>query len=556
MSIDRKPATRRHASGKVPGVALAVLSLTALPLAGCMVGPKFHPPHPKTASSFLVNRPPLTAPDTVSENKVNIAWWESFGDPMLTRLEIAAARQNLNIQLATEQLAQALGTATVEGAGLYPSLNFAGSFTREGPSKKGIFTAIGGGSSGGGSGASTNAGSTANGASSSTGGGGVPGSLIKPLNLFQYGFSAVFDFDLWGKNRRTLEAALAAVQASRDAEQAVLLNTEAAVAQDYIELRAEQTVLNITQANLRSSEAIVRISEQQAAAGLTNALDVANLRAQAASVASQLPGLRTQRDLLINQISLLLGQGPETLRAELITPEAVPPVPPVVPIGLPAQLLRRRPDIREAEASLHEATAEVDVAVANFFPDISLSGSVSLQALQLRNLNQLAAVTYAIGPQLTLPIFEGGQLRGTLELRKAAQRAAAISYASAVLTAFHQVDNALTAYDEEQHTLAALRIDVRESRIALNLSEQRYRQGLGDYLQVLTAEQSLLAAQQSAAQALEAVSTDLVTLYQALGGGWEQQEPPNRPNMANLQRNHPVTSVQSSNPPADAPKPG
>ena len=487
-----------------------------------MVGPNFHRPQPKTASSFLVNRPPITAPDTVEESKVNLDWWKSFHDPILTRLETAAARQNLNIQLSTERLAQALSTARIEGAPFYPSLNFAGSLTREKPSRKGIFSAIGGG---GATGTSTNAATTANGTSSAIGGGGIPGSLIQPLNLFQYGFSSVFDFDLWGKDRRTLEAALAAVRASRDAGRAVLLNTEAAVAQDYIELRAEQTVLGITEANLRSSEAIVRLSQQQAAAGLTNSLDVANLRAQAASVASQLPGLRNQRDLLINQISLLLGQWPETLRAELITPKAVPPVPPVVPIGLPAQLLRRRPDIREAEATLHEATAQVGVAVANFFPDVSLSGSVSLQALQLSNLNQLAAVTYAIGPQITIPLFEGGQLEGTLQLRKAAQRAAAISYESTVLTAFHQVDNALTAYDQEQNTLAALRLDVRESRIALNLSEQRYREGLGDYLQVLTAEQSLLRAEQSAAQAVETISTDLVTLYQALGGGWEKQEP-------------------------------
>jgi NodT family efflux transporter outer membrane factor (OMF) lipoprotein len=526
MSIDdRRP--RRCLIGHGAGTASA---LAALMLAGCTVGPNFHRPRPKTTTSFLADRPPITAPNGVNQGKVDLRWWKSFHDPILTALETRAARQNLDIQASTERLAQAESTAIIQGAPFYPSLDFAGSLTREGPSKKGVFTALGGGGSN--TTTSTNAGGVAGGGFGASGGGGLPGSLIKPFNLFQYGFSSVFDFDLWGKNRRALEAALAAVRASRDAGRAVLLNTEAQVAQDYIELRAEQTQLHITEANLRSARGIVGLSQQRANAGLENSLDVANLRAQAASVAAQIPPLRIQRDALINQLSLLLGEGPEALRAELITPRAVPPVPPSVPIGLPAELLRRRPDIREAEATLHEATAEVGVAVASFFPDVSLSGSVSLQALQLSNLNQLAAVTYAIGPQLTLPIFEGGRLRGTLRLRKAAQRLAAINYAKTVLTAFHQVDDALTAYDQEQNTLAALRVDVRESQLALNLAEQRYRQGLGSYLQVLTAEQSLLGAQQREAQSLETVSTDLVTLYQALGGGWEKQEPVHRKRVA------------------------
>ena len=524
MSIDR--------SGSRRGIGASMAALTAalaatLALGGCMVGPSFHPPHPQASASFLANRPPITAPDTVNEGPIDPEWWKSFDDPMLTSLETRAARQNLDIQTATQRLAQSESNAIIEGAPFYPTLDFAGSFTREGPSKKGVFTALGGGGTN--TATSTSAAGVAGGGFGSTGGGGLPGSLIQPFNLFQYGFSSVFDFDLWGKNRRALEAAMAAVQASRDAGEAVLLNTEAEVAQDYIELRAEQAQLHIARMNLRSANGIVGLSEQRARAGLEDALDVANLRAQAASIAAQIPALITQRDYLINQLSLLLGEGPEALRAELIAPQAVPPVPPSVPIGLPAELLRRRPDIREAEATLHEATAEVGVAVASFFPDISLSGSVSLQALQFSNLNQLAAVTYAVGPQLTLPIFEGGRLRGTLRLRRAAHKAAAIAYARTVLTAFHQVDDALTAYDEEQATLTQLKIYVGESARALNLAEQRYKEGLGSYLQVLTAQQSLFGAQKSEEQSIETISTDLVKLYQALGGGWEWRRHPAHP---------------------------
>ena len=521
MRFDRLRPHRRHRLRQA--TALGASLALALGLGGCELGPNFHNPHPRTAASFLANRPALTAPDTVSQGKIDLAWWNSFDDPALTGLERDAIAQNLNVRIATQRLAEAQAKAQIEGASIYPNLNFAGSFTREGPSKKGVFTALGG--SGSNTSTSTNAGQTASGASGTSGGGGIPGSAIQPFNLFQYGFSSVFDFDLWGKNRRTLEAALAAVQASRDARRAVLLNTEAEVAQDYINLRAEQTVLHITEDNLASANHIAGLTAEREQAGLANALDVADARAQAASIKSQIPALHTRIDYLINQLSLLLGRGPEALRAELITPGAVPPVPPEVPIGLPSQLMQRRPDIREASAKLHEATAEIGVAKADFFPDLSLSGSVSLQALQFSNLNQLAAVTYAIGPQITLPIFEGGKLNGQLHLRKAEQKQAGITYAKTVLTAFHQVDNALTAYDQEQNTLTALKTDVAESKRALNLAQQRYREGLADYLQVLTAQQSELRATQSEAQSLAKISTDLVTLYQALGGGWEQTYP-------------------------------
>ncbi|MDX5930413.1 efflux transporter outer membrane subunit [Acidiphilium acidophilum] len=510
-----EPMRQRLRRSSTLGAAL----LTALALTGCALGPNFHQPKPHTAASFLTNRPAITAPDGVSQGKVDLAWWRSFQDPDLTSLENAAIRQNLDVRIATQRLAEAQAQAQIEGATLYPNLNFAGSLTREGPSKKGVFTALSG--SGSNTSTSTNAASTAGGSASSIGGGGIPGSAIQPFNLFQYGFSSVFDFDLWGKNRRAVEASLAAVQASRDARRAVLLNTEAEVAQTYINLRAEQTVLRITEDNLKSADHIAGLTGERAQAGLANALDVADAQAQAASIRSKLPALHAAIDADINQLSLLLGRGPEALRAELITPGSVPPVPPVVPIGLPSQLLQRRPDVREASAKLHEATAEIGVAKADFFPDISLSGSVSLQALQFSNLNQLAAVTYAIGPQITLPIFEGGKLTGQLHLRTAEQKAAAIDYAKTVLTAFHQVDNALTAYDQEQNTYAALRTEVTESERALGLAQERYREGLADYLQVLTAQQTALTATQAEAESLAQVSTDLVKLYQALGGGWQ-----------------------------------
>jgi NodT family efflux transporter outer membrane factor (OMF) lipoprotein len=499
---------------------LALLLSTAL--TGCMVGPNFQTPQAAVPGGFIGDQPPSQAQPYVTGDPVDPAWWTTFNDPELTQLETQAVAQNLDLQIATERLLEAEAQAQITGANLYPNLSGAASYTREGPSKEGVFNAFGSPSS---SGASTDAGSVANGSTSAAGGGGVPASLIQPLDIYQYGLQSAYDFDLWGKNRRAVEAAVAAARSSEEARRAALLNVETQVASNYIQLRGTEAVIDITQKNLDFANQLVNLTVERQQAGLTTSLDVANARATAAQIASQIPTLTTQRDAYINQIGELLGVTPDNLPAILATSAAVPLTPPNVPIGLPSDLLRRRPDIREAEADLHEATAETGVAVASFFPDVSLSGSVSFQALQFKNLNEFRAITYAFGPQVSIPLFEGGQLTGQLKLRKAQQQEDAVNYAKTVLTAFYQVDNALIAYNQEHATLAQLSIDTQQSQIALGLAEDQYKQGLADYLSVLQAQSSLLNAQQSQAQAVATLSNDLVSLYQALGGGWEQTYP-------------------------------
>ncbi len=490
-------------------------------LSGCMVGPNFLSPHPATPASYIADEPAIESQPYVTGDAVDPHWWTSFNDPLLTQLETQAVAQNLDLQIATQRLLEAEAQAQITGAVLYPDLAAAGSYTREGPSKEGIFNAFGGG----GSSASTNAETTANGGSGAIGGGGFSAANIAPLDLYQYGLQSMYDLDLWGKNRRAVEAAVAAARGSEEARRAALLNVEAQVANNYIQLRGTELVLEITQRNLAFAQQLVNLTVERQQAGLTTSLDVANARATAAQIQAQIPTLIASRDALINQIGMLLGVTPETLPPALVTYSQVPLAPPAVPIGLPSDLLRRRPDVREAEQTLHQATAEVGVATASFFPDITLSGSVSLQALQFKNLNEFKAITYAFGPEITLPLFEGGQLTGQLKLNKAEQTQAAIDYAKTVLTAFYQVDTALIAYNQEHATLAALTTETQQSQIALNLAEDQYKQGLADYLTVLDAQQSLLTAQQTQAQAVETVSTDLVTLYQSLGGGWEQTYP-------------------------------
>ncbi len=471
-----------------------------LALSSCMVGPNFSAPRPAVPAAFTNDT--LQSSPYVSSDSVNPHWWTSFNDATLTQLEARAVTQNLDVQIATQHLAQAQAQAQMDGAVLYPTLGGNASFSRQQVSKVGIVSLFGGGA-------------------------GIPAPSIPPFDVYQYGLQAGYDLDLWGKNRRTAEAAAAAASAAAEGVRDALLNVQSQVASNYIQLRGTETLMAIIQRNLDAAHQLVALTVERQQAGLTTSLDVANARATEAAIAAQLPTLIASRDALIGQLGLLLGQTPDGLPPALLAPAPMPLTPPSVPVGLPADLLRRRPDVRMAEDNLHSATARVGVATAQFFPDISLTGSVSIQALELKNLDGLRALTYAVGPSLSIPLFAGGQLHGQLQLRQAQAQEAAINYAKTVLTAFTQVNTALTTYTQEHATLAALNTDAVQAQIALGLAEDQYREGLSDYLTVLDAQQAYLNAQQNQAQSVTRLGTDLVSLYQALGGGWEQAYPAN-----------------------------
>ncbi len=425
---------------------------------------------------------------------VAVQWWQSFDDPVLSSLEERVAGQNLDVQVATERLFEARAQIQIAGAAALPSLGAGGSY--------------------------------AHALNSAYGPANSPPLLPfriepTPYNLFEAGFDAAWEVDLWGATRRSVEAAKANYAAADAERRGVLLSALAELGRDYLDLRAAQDLLSITRQNLGTAQQSLTLTEQRAAAGLVADLDVANARAQAASIAAGIPPLETRITVDINAISLLLGLPPAALASQLSPPRPVPPVPPVVPIGLPSELLTRRPDVLAAEDQLHQATAEVGVAVANFFPSFNLAGNIDLQSINISQLADIAARTYSFGPTISLPIFEGGQLQGQLTLRKAEEKQAAIAYARTVLSAFHDVDNALAAYDGEQRRRVSLEEAVRQDRRALALAQSRYADGLTDFLEVLTAQQNLLSAEQQLAISTAAVSTDLVAIYKALGGGWQ-----------------------------------
>src|SRR6267142_1648575 len=244
-------------------------------------------------------------------------------------------------------------------------------------------------------------------------------------------------------------------------------------------------------------------------------------RAVEAADAATLPPLRTQEAEFINVIGLLLGYAPRALEAELHRTQILPRVPRKVPVGLPGTLVRRRPDVREAEARLHEATAQTGVAVASFYPDVTLNGAVGLESLHLSNLFSPTSTTFAVGPSVSIPIFEGGRLKGALELRESQQREVAIVFQKTVLRAWKEVDDAITAYREAQLRRGHVARSVTENQAALQAARQRYSEGAIDFLNVNTAQAQLLQSENDLADSDTQIATYLVNLYRALGGGWE-----------------------------------
>ena len=324
-------------------------------VSACSVGPDWKPVHSWSPTSWFASRPkPVTAPPAdaslPAEAPVDPNWWTLFNDPELTSLEQRVAAANLNVRLYTIRLAESRSQRQITGADQFPSLQADSSYTRERVSQKGVLSLFGGSSGGGGTPTSFGSnGSSANGMTGTSGA--IPNSAaggkeIPPFNLWQGGFDASWELDLWGRVRREVESADASVEASRDARRNALLSVLAEVARDYVQLRGLQTQLQIANDNIHTAQQSLDLTQARYRGGLTTDLDVANAAAQLATDQSQVPQLEQQQDEQINALSFLLGEAPQALRAELITPNAVPPVPPRVPIGVPSELAERRPDIR------------------------------------------------------------------------------------------------------------------------------------------------------------------------------------------------------------------
>jgi NodT family efflux transporter outer membrane factor (OMF) lipoprotein len=487
-----------------------VAAMFALLLAGCAaVGPDFVPPDPMLPStSFFgktestVSNNALAALSNRNVSPVDTTWWATFHDPLLISLEEQVAAANLDVATATFRLAESRAQLGMVASAALPAVNGNASYDRALFSENGVISLV-----------------------KPFVPAGTP-FFIPPFSVWQTGFDASWEIDLWGHVRRQIETAGAQAQASEEDRRNVLLSTLAELARDYVQLRSAQKQIAITKQNLTTNNDILELTKTRAAKGLTSQLDVENAAAQVASVRASLPDLENQESMQINALCILLDEPPLALKSELSRVKPIPPAPPRVPLGIPSELARRRPDIREAEANLHAQTAGIGVAVAEFYPSFRLNANnVEYNALDLKKIFQASSLQYVLGPSVSLPIFDGGRLKSQLELREVQQQEAAITYHRTVLQAWREVVDALVAYRKEQQRRAHLAEQVEHQRSVLELSRTRYEAGVTDFLTVLDAERSLLGSQLAEAQSVAAVSTDVVQLYKALGGGWEPTFP-------------------------------
>jgi NodT family efflux transporter outer membrane factor (OMF) lipoprotein len=485
-------------------------ALCLLPSLSCTVGPNYHAPETALPAAWGDLGPAATRPSVTTTRPMQITqWWATFNDPMLDSLIDRAVRANLDLRQARARVVEARAQRVVAAAGLYPSLDFNPSYQHARISKNGVAGFSGGGI-------------TVNPSPNQTGSGAIPGAAFpSEFDLYQLEFDASWEIDVFGGTRRGIEATNADLQASVENQRDVLLTVLAEVARNYVELRGLQRQLDIARANLQSQRETLDITRDRAKNGLTTELDVSRAIAQVATTAATLPSLDAAIRQAIDRLALLISQAPDGLTTELLSPAPIPPVPPEVPVGLPSDLLRRRPDVRRAERELAAATARIGVATADLFPRFSLTGATGLQSLDAGNLFDWGSRYYSIGPSVRWHVFDAGRIRANIKVQDARQQGALAAYQKAVLSALQDAHTALVNYGNEQDRRQSLRQAVDADRTSLDLARQQYRQGVVDFLTVLDAQRNLLTSEDALARSDQTVSSNLVSLYKVLGGGWE-----------------------------------
>jgi len=456
--------------------------LAVLILAGCAtVGPDYVPPDTTVSKDWHTQlNGGLTAEEI--DPQALATWWNMLNDQELSNLIARAAKGNLDIKGARARIREARVRRGASRADLFPTLDATGSATR---SRTREDTGVG-----------------------------------ETRDFYAAGFDAGWELDLFGGAQRSVEVADADLDATQENLHDVLVSLTAEVALNYIEVRIYQKRLAVNKANLKIQQETYRLIQSRYQAGLDDELAVQQARSNLESTRSQIPTLRTSLEEAMNRIAVLLGEQPGGLHEELENYKPVPVVPLEVAVGVPADTLRRRPDIRQAERELAAQTARIGVATAELYPKFTLSGSIGLEALSLDNLIAAGSRTFSIGPRITWPIFNAGSIRANIEVQSAIQEQTMIRYESTILSALEEVENALVAYGEEQIRRTSLAEAVDAAKQALELAQYKYQTGLIDFTTVLDAQRSLMAYEDQLVQSTGSITSNLVRLYKALGGGW------------------------------------
>lgn len=466
-----------------------------------MVGPNYTPPENNVADTWASS----DVANTISYDPVTTKWWEVFEDPLLNKYIALAAENNNDVLTAMSRILQARALRKVEASSFFPQINADVNATRTYFSKNGPIFDIGLG----------------DGAVTDTPG--LPFALQAPQtqNLYNILFDASWEIDLFGKTRRKVEAATALIGSAIEDRNDTLVSVMAELARNYMELRGYQEKARLIEENITLLEQKSCLIRKQFETGYTNRLDDEDILATLATERALLPDIQAKIYKNIYTISVLIGEVPESLIDELLTPKPLPMTPEEVTVGLRSDLLRRRPDIRKSERDLAAATANIGVAVASFFPTFTLFGAAGLQSLMLKNLFSLGSKTWAFGGDINMPIFQGGKLVGNLQAKKAETAAVAHTYQQTVLLALEETESIIVSYTQDLETAKEKKQATDRYQELVFLSSERNAKGLTNRLDLIDTQRKLNEAEQSYLDTNITKLVDLITLYKALGGGWE-----------------------------------
>jgi outer membrane protein, multidrug efflux system len=462
-------------------IAAAVLAT----LAGCAVGPNYQRPETPVDTRFAnAAEPGFADTDPIEQ------YWVGFQDPMLTGLVNDALGHNYDLAAAEANLRAARAARRLAGFDQYPTVNFAGSYTRNLDSQEQL-----------------------------------PGVDMhdREFDAAQAGFDGLWELDLFGRVRRNVEAARADVGAAAATLQDARVSVIAEVARDYFILRGLQDQLSLTQRNADNQLSTLKLTRTRLEAGRGNELDTSRAEAQYQTTLASIPSLQATIATTCYRLSVLTGRQPTQLNEQLLTQAPSPVLPLLNPIGTPEQLLRRRPDVRIAERRLAGATARVGVAVGDLFPKVTMTGDIGFYAPTFGDFGSAPSRFWTFGPSITWAAFDLGRVRARISTAKAQTDAAFAAYQGAVLGALEDTEGALISYGRSQSRQESLRIAAAASDKAADLAQKRFDGGLIDFLEVLDAERTALSAELLLSQSRTDAATSLVAVYKALGAGWQSQ---------------------------------
>lgn len=470
-----------------PIVRRVSVLLILLALSGCVtVGPDYQRPEVALPNQWnQTSGAPATAANLDTKRLAN--WWSTLNDAELSNLIDRAVQGNLDLREAKARVREARARRGASAADQFPSVEATASASR-------------------------------NRSSQATGVGAVQ-------TLYSAGFDASWELDLFGGKRRSVEASQADLEASEEDRSDVLVTLTAEVALNYIDVRSYQARLAVAESNRDAQQETYQITQWRYEAGLTTELDVEQAKSNLEQTRAQIPALQTGLAAAKNRIAVLLGNHPGSLDKELSERKPIPAASIEIAVGVPAEVLRNRPDVRRVERKLAAQTARIGVAIAELYPKLSLTGSIGLEALSPGKLPSSGSRTYGLSFPISWNIFDAGRIRRNIEVQNALQEQTLAQYEAAILSALEQVENALVAYAQEQLRRQSLSEAVLAAQRAVELAGNRYESGLVDFQVVLDAQRSLLSVQDSLTTSEANVTSDLIRLYKALGGGWTPMSP-------------------------------